>query len=65
MIFGYFGTESCNFSIEKANLSENTLFYTNQAYQSFKDGKKSLLYGCFYNSPDNATCASTKRNRKL
>ena len=38
--FGYFGTESCDFSIEKANLSENTLFYINQAYQSFKDGKK-------------------------
>ena len=40
MIFGYFGIESCDFSIEKVNLSENTLFYTNQSYQSFKDGKK-------------------------
>ena len=38
--FRYFGTESCHFSIEKANLPENTLFYINQAYQSFKDGKK-------------------------
>ena len=37
--FGYFGTESCDFSIEKANLPKNTLFYINQAYQSFKDGK--------------------------
>ena len=37
---GYFGTESCDFSIEKANLPENTIFYINQAYQSFKDGKK-------------------------
>ena len=38
--FGHFGTESCDFSIEKANLPENTAFYINQAYQSFKDGKK-------------------------
>ena len=28
------------FFIEKANLLENTIFYINQAYQSFKDGKK-------------------------
>ena len=38
--FGYFGTESCNFSIEKANLPENTIFYMNQGYQLRKDGKK-------------------------
>ena len=38
--FGYFGTESCHFSIKKANLPENTVFYINQAYQSFKDGEK-------------------------
>ena len=38
--FGYFRTESCNFSIEKANLPENTIFYINQGYQSFKDNKK-------------------------
>ena len=38
--FGYFGTESCDFSIEKANLPENTIFYINQVYQSFKDDKK-------------------------
>ena len=30
--FGYFGTESCDFSIEKANLPENTIFYINQGY---------------------------------
>ena len=39
-IFWYFGTESCDFSIEKANLPENTIFYINQGYQSFKDAKK-------------------------
>ena len=31
---GYFGTETCDFSIEKANLPENSAFYINQAYQS-------------------------------
>ena len=35
--FRYFGTESCDFSIEKANLPENTIFYISQAYQSFKN----------------------------
>ena len=38
--FGCFGSESCNFSIEKANLLANTIFYVNQGYQSFKDNKK-------------------------
>ena len=34
---GFFGTESCNFSIEKANMLQNTLYYINQGYQSCKD----------------------------
>ena len=39
--FGYFGTESCDFSIEKANLPEHTVFYINQGInQSFKDNEK-------------------------
>ena len=38
--FGYFSTESRDFSIEKANLPENTVFYISQGYQSFKDAKK-------------------------
>ena len=37
---GFFGTESCDFSIEKANMPENTLYYINQGYQSYKDSKK-------------------------
>ena len=41
---GFFANECCNFSLEKANLPENTLFYVNQGYQSYKDGKK-----CYYN----------------
>ena len=31
--YRYLGTKSCDFSIEKANLPENTIFYINQAYQ--------------------------------
>lgn len=38
--FRHFNTEYCDFSTEKANLPENTLFYVNQGYQSFKDNKK-------------------------
>ena len=41
---GFFADECCDFSLEKANLPENTLFYMNQGYQSYKDGKK-----CYYN----------------
>ena len=63
--FGYFVPESCDFSIEKANLPENTIFYINQAYQSFKDSKKSSLYRHFYISSDNAACTTTKRYWKL
>ena len=37
---GFFGIESCDFSIEKANMLENTLFYVNQGYQSYKDDRK-------------------------
>ena len=37
---GFFADKCCNFSIEKANMPENMLFYVNQAYQSYKDNKK-------------------------
>ena len=37
---GFFGTESCDFSVEKANMPENTLYYINQGYQPYKDSKK-------------------------
>ena len=63
--FGQFGTESCDFSIEKANLPGDSMFYINQAYQSFKDGKKSLLYRCFYHSTYNATRTSAERYWEL
>ena len=44
---GFFGTESCDFSIEKANIPENTLFYLNQGYESYKDDKK-VYYNDLY-----------------
>ena len=37
---GFFFDECCYFSLEKANMPENTLFYVNQGYQSYKDGRK-------------------------
>ena len=38
--FSSFGSEICEFNIEKVNMPENTLFYVNQGYQSYKDNKK-------------------------
>ena len=38
--FGFFGSEICEFNIEKINMPKNTLFYANQRYQSYKDNKK-------------------------
>ena len=38
--FEFFGSEICKFSIEEVNMPENTLFYVNQGYQSYKDNKK-------------------------
>ena len=44
---GFFGTESCDFSMEKANMPENTIYYINQGYQSYKDSKK-VYYNDLY-----------------
>ena len=38
--YGHFKQQSCDFSIGKANLPENSVLYINQAYQSCKDNKK-------------------------
>ena len=43
----FFGTESCYFSIEKANMPENTVYYVNQGNQSYKD-KKKVYYNDLY-----------------
>ena len=44
---GFFGTEFCDFSIEKANMPENTVYYVNQGYQSYK-GNKKVYYNDVY-----------------
>ena len=36
----YFGSQACDFSIEKGNMHENTIFYVNQDYLSHKDNDK-------------------------
>ena len=54
--YGFFGTESCDFSIEKANMPENTLFYINQGYQSYKDGKN-VYYNDVYIIAQNMSLA--------
>ena len=36
----FFSSQVCAFSLEKANLPENTIFYVNQGYLSYKDNKK-------------------------
>ena len=37
---GFFRSQACDFSLEKANLPEMTIFYVNQAYLSYKGNKK-------------------------
>ena len=37
---GFFNLQLCIFSLEKPNLPENTIFYINQGYLSYKDNKK-------------------------
>ena len=44
---GFFITDSCDFSIEKANMPGNTLYYINQGYQSYK-GSKKVYYNDLY-----------------
>ena len=45
--FGFFKQQAWDFSLEKANMPEMTIFYVNQAYQSYKDNKK-VYYCDFY-----------------
>ena len=44
---GFFSSQVCDFSLEKANLPESTIFYLNQVYLSYKDNKK-LYYTDFF-----------------
>lgn len=41
---GFLSSQVCDFSLEKANVPEMTVFYLNQGYLSYKD----LLPRCFY-----------------
>ena len=45
--FGFFKQQACDFSNEKANMPEMTIFYVDQAYQSYKDNNK-VYYCDFY-----------------
>ena len=38
--YGYFKQQPCDFTIEKENFPENSIFYLNQSYQSVKGNKK-------------------------
>ena len=38
--FCFFKQQPCDYGTEKENYPENTVFYINQAYQSYKDNKK-------------------------
>ena len=46
-IWKNFKEQPCNFSVEKANLQENSILYVNEAYQSYKDNKK-VYYADYY-----------------
>ena len=45
---GYFQNDLVDFSIEKTNLPENTLFYLNQGYQTYKEDKKYTTMTCIF-----------------
>ena len=37
---GFFISQVCDFSLEREYLPENTIFYLNQGYLSYKDNKR-------------------------
>ena len=44
--FGYFDARKSDYSMEKVNFPENTLFYLNQSYLTVKKNKK--IFYCDY-----------------
>ena len=42
--FGFFKQQLCDYGTEKENYPENTVFYINQAYQSYKGNKKYIMW---------------------
>lgn len=67
---GFFGLQVCDFSIEKANLPENTIFFVNQGYLNFKDNKRIYYNDIFIieqitpllNQPENINQYSPKED---
>ena len=45
--FGYFGLQACDFHLDKENMPENSIFYLNQGYWSYKDNRK-IYNGDYY-----------------
>ena len=45
--FGFFKQQTCDYGTEKENYPENTVFYINHAYQSYKDTEK-LYYADYF-----------------
>ena len=67
---GFFSSQVCDFSLEKSNLPENTIFYLNQGYLSYKDNKKIYYTDIFIigqivpllNQPENLDEHTPKEN---
>ena len=45
--YGYFKQQPWDFSTNKENIAEMSVFYINQGYQSFKDNKR-IYYADYY-----------------
>ena len=45
--YNYFKQQACDFALDKENMSENSIIYMNQGYQSWKDNKK-IYYVNYY-----------------
>lgn len=68
--YGYFKQQPCDFGFEKDYTPENSMFYINQGYESFKDNKK-VFYANYYmisqinqclNQPENLSSYEFKKN---
>ena len=71
--YSYFMQEPCDFSTDKENMPEMSVFYVNQGYQSFKDNKR-IYYADYYilrqvnacmNPPDNSKEYQLKENEAI
>ena len=68
---GFFSSQFFDFSLEKGNLPENTIFYLNQGYLSYKDNKKIYYFDLYIvgqiipllNQPDNLQEYTPQENK--